>query len=118
MPKIAIVTDSTDYIPPDLVKKHNLTVTPQILIWGEESYLDGIDIQPNEFYARLESAKVMPTTSQVTPATMKSTSASPLTKATLYFNPIGPEPLERGTCSSAIVLKMANGQSLKIWEKE
>jgi len=73
MSKIAIVTDSTAYIPPDLVQKHNLTVAPQVLIWGEETYQDGVDIQPDEFYSRLRTAKVMPTTSQVSPATMKST---------------------------------------------
>ncbi len=73
MPKIAIVTDSTAYIPADLVQKHNITVTPQILIWGEETYRDGVDIQPDEFYARLKTAKVMPTTSQVSPATMQAT---------------------------------------------
>jgi DegV family protein with EDD domain len=73
MSKIAIVTDSTAYIPSDLVQKHNLTVTPQVLIWGEETFRDGVDIQPDEFYTRLKTAKVMPTTSQVTPITMKTT---------------------------------------------
>jgi len=72
MPKIAIVTDSTAYIPPDLVEKYNLTVAPQVLIWGEETYQDGVDIQPDEFYERLKTTKVMPTTSQVSIATMKS----------------------------------------------
>lgn len=73
MSKIAIVTDSTAYIPSDLIQKYNLTVTPQVLIWGEETFRDGVDIQPDEFYARLKTAKVMPTTSQVTPITMKTT---------------------------------------------
>jgi len=73
MSKIAIVTDSTAYIPPNLVQKYNLTVTPQVLIWGEETFRDGVDIQPDEFYARLKTDKVMPTTSQVSIATMKST---------------------------------------------
>lgn len=73
MSKIAIVTDSTAYIPADLIQKYNLTVTPQVLIWGEETFRDGVDIQPDEFYARLKTTKVMPTTSQVTPITMKTT---------------------------------------------
>lgn len=72
MSKIAIVTDSTAYIPSDLVEKHNLTVAPQVLIWGEETYQDGVDIQPDEFYARLKISKEMPTTSQVSITTMKS----------------------------------------------
>ncbi len=66
MSKVAIVTDSTAYIPQNLVEELNISVAPQILIWGEETYEDGIDIQPDEFYERLKTAKVMPTSSQVT----------------------------------------------------
>lgn len=73
MAKIAFVTDSTAYIPTDLVRKYNITVTPQILVWGEETFRDGVDIQPDEFYARLKTTKVMPTTSQVSVVTMQST---------------------------------------------
>jgi len=72
MSKIAIVTDSTAYIPSDIVKQYNLTVAPQVLIWGEETYQDGVDIQPDEFYERLKTTDVMPTTSQVSIPTMKS----------------------------------------------
>lgn len=66
MSNVAIVTDSTAYIPQDLVEKYNISVAPQVLIWGEETFEDGVDIQPDEFYNRLKSATVMPTTSQVT----------------------------------------------------
>jgi DegV family protein with EDD domain len=51
--------------------KHNITVAPQVLIWGEQTLNDGVDIQPNEFYARIKTAKVMPTTSQVAIVTMQ-----------------------------------------------
>lgn len=68
MPGIQIVTDSTGYIPPDLVRKYGIQVAPQVLIWGEETLRDGIDILPDAFYARLKTAKVMPTTSQATVA--------------------------------------------------
>jgi DegV family protein with EDD domain len=60
-------------LPAELIKKHNITVTPQILIWGEQQFLDGVDIQPSEFYTRLKTAKTMPSSSQVSPATMQST---------------------------------------------
>jgi DegV family protein with EDD domain len=73
MSKVAIVTDSTAYLPNDVVKKYSITVTPQILIWGDETFQDGVDIQPNEFYRKLATAKVMPTTSQVAIVTMKAT---------------------------------------------
>ena len=71
MSKVAIVTDSTAYLPNDILKKYSITVTPQILIWGDETFQDGVDIQPDEFYRKLETAKTMPTTSQVAIVTMK-----------------------------------------------
>jgi DegV family protein with EDD domain len=71
MSKVAVITDSTAYIPDALLKNYHITVTPQVLIWGEETFHDGVDILPNEFYKRLESAKVMPTTSQVPIVVMK-----------------------------------------------
>ncbi|MFO3797417.1 MAG: DegV family protein [Anaerolineales bacterium] len=73
MGKVAVVTDSTAYLPPDLVQKYGIAVTPQILIWGDETFRDGVDIQPEEFYQRLKTAKVMPTTSQVPVVTMQNT---------------------------------------------
>ncbi|HZD55999.1 MAG TPA: DegV family protein [Anaerolineales bacterium] len=67
MSKVAIVTDSTAVIPDDLVEQYNIRVAPQVLIWGEETLLDGVDIQPEDFYNRLLTDSVHPTTSQVTP---------------------------------------------------
>jgi len=64
--KVAIITDSTAYLPDDLVKKHNITILPLEVIWGDKVYKDGIDIRADEFYTRLQSAKIMPSTSQVT----------------------------------------------------
>lgn len=66
MSKVAVVTDSTAYLPKDLVEKYAMTVVPLTVIWGEETYRDDIDITPTQFYTRLETADVMPTTSQAT----------------------------------------------------
>ncbi len=65
MAQIAFVTDSTAYIPDSLARQHGISVVPQVLLWDGETFLDGVDIQPEEFYTRLKGAKVMPTTSQV-----------------------------------------------------
>lgn len=64
MTKVAIVTDSTATLPQDMIEKYSIQVANQIVIWGEETFKDGIDIQPNEFYHRLSESEVMPTTSQ------------------------------------------------------
>lgn len=67
MSKVAIITDSTAYIPDNILEELHINVVPQVLIWGEEEFMDGVDIKPDEFYQRLSKATVMPSTSQVTP---------------------------------------------------
>jgi DegV family protein with EDD domain len=64
MSKVAVVTDSTGYIPKDLIEQYEIPVAPLVVIWGEETLRDDIDIKPVEFYNRLKTAKVMPSTSQ------------------------------------------------------
>jgi len=71
MPKVMVVTDSTAYIPQDILFGLPIRVVPLQVIWGEEQFRDGVDISPSEFYERLNHAEVMPSTSQTTPATFK-----------------------------------------------
>ena len=66
MSKVAIITDSTAYLPDDYLREYNIHVLPLKVIWDEESFDDGVDMTPNEFYDRLEKSDVMPSTSQVT----------------------------------------------------
>ncbi|NPA92700.1 MAG: DegV family protein [Chloroflexi bacterium] len=61
---VALVTDSTAYIPQELTAQYDIRVAPQILVWGEETLRDGVDITPEAFYRRLETAKVLPTSTQ------------------------------------------------------
>ncbi|MCX6079270.1 MAG: DegV family protein [Chloroflexi bacterium] len=72
MSKVAIVTDSTAYIPKDIIDQYKITVVPLVLIWGEQTYEDGVSIQPDEFYQRLSTAKILPTTSQASIINMQS----------------------------------------------
>ena len=69
--KVAIVTDSTAYLPQEYLKQYNIAVTPLSVIWGEQVFIDGVDLPPGEFYKRLAASRVMPTTSKVMPATMQ-----------------------------------------------
>lgn len=71
--KVAIVTDSTAYLPKECTEQYRISVTPLSVIWGDEVYQDGVDITSGDFYMRLASSKLMPTTSQVTPAVMLQT---------------------------------------------
>jgi DegV family protein with EDD domain len=65
--KIALVTDSTCDIPPEWLEQYEIAVVPLTIVMDGQPLLDGVDIQPKEFYQRLESEKLRPTTSQPTP---------------------------------------------------
>jgi len=64
MKKVAIITDSTAYLPQDLVDDLGLHVVPLTLHWEDQTFRDGIDIRAEEFYERLSNANNIPTTSQ------------------------------------------------------
>ena len=67
MNKIKIVTDSTIDLPNDLVEKYNIEILPLLINFGEESYLDGVELTCNEMQDRIDRENVLPTTAQVTP---------------------------------------------------
>ena len=64
MTKVAIITDSTAAIPPDLAAALNITVVPLTVNWDGQTLRDGVDISYEDFYSRLTKSKTLPTTSQ------------------------------------------------------
>jgi len=70
MAKVALVTDSTSYIPKEVREKYPITVVPQVVIWEGVSYEDDVTMTTDQFYTRLRTAKVMPTTSQASVVNM------------------------------------------------
>jgi len=66
MKKVAIITDSSAYLPDDIVEALEIRVVPMTLHWEGESYRDGEDIRAEEFYDRLAKSDTLPTTSQTT----------------------------------------------------
>jgi DegV family protein with EDD domain len=62
--KIAIVTDSTAYLPERIMNHPDLFVIPIPVILDGKIYNEGIDIEADEYYALLNSSKEFPTTSQ------------------------------------------------------
>jgi DegV family protein with EDD domain len=61
---IALITDSTCDIPIEWRQQYELTVIPLTIVFGEQTYLDGVDLSARDFYSRLESNREYPTTSQ------------------------------------------------------
>ena len=59
---IAVVTDSTAYMPPELLEQYGIFVVPNVVNWGTQTYRDGVDIQSKAFFERLKTDPVRPTT--------------------------------------------------------
>jgi len=60
---VRIVTDSTCDLPPEVIAEHRISVVPLYINFGDRSYLDGVELSRDAFYARLPSADPPPTTS-------------------------------------------------------
>jgi len=63
----AIVLDSTADFPDAPERYANFRVVPLYVLFGSESFADYVEMSPGQFYERLQSSDVLPTTSQPTP---------------------------------------------------
>lgn len=64
--KIRIITDSAADLSQPC--RPEVTVLPMTLAFGEEQFLDGVDLTHRQFYEKLIEGDVLPTTSQINPA--------------------------------------------------
>ena len=64
---VKIVSDSTCDISRDMADQLGVTLVPAYVMFGQETFRQGIDINPSQFYARLQSLPQLPSTSQPAP---------------------------------------------------
>jgi DegV family protein with EDD domain len=65
MPRVAVVTDSTSYLPPDLIERHGIHVVPLYVVFGGDRTVPEIEITDyDSFFDELRSIEKLPTTSQ------------------------------------------------------
>src|SRR4029077_3052252 len=65
---VHLVCDSTADLDPAFRAAHTVRVVPLKVIFGERTFLDGVDMSAEQFYARLAAPGPFPRTSQPTPA--------------------------------------------------
>jgi len=61
---VRIVTDSTADLSPAIAKELDISVVPLNVHFGEVTYRDGIDLSAEEFFQKLVSSPILPTTTQ------------------------------------------------------
>jgi len=64
---VKIVTDSTSDIPEELVGRLGITVVPSYVIFGTESFRDGVELTREQFYEKLLLAREIPQTAAPPP---------------------------------------------------
>lgn len=65
---VRVVTDSCSDIAPQLARELGIIVVPQYVQFGNETYRDNIDLSTEEFYQKLKTSEIHPTTAMVSPA--------------------------------------------------
>ncbi|MFC1918536.1 DegV family protein [Chloroflexota bacterium] len=71
MPKVSIVTDSTNCLPAELIKEYDVRVVPYHIIMEGKDCRDQVDITPAEFWQRFSSLKELSTTGVPSPAELE-----------------------------------------------
>ncbi len=65
--RLAIVTDSTCDLPKEYFQEYDIHVVPVAIVFGSESYLDGVTIDHETFYHKVNTLGIVPKTSQPSP---------------------------------------------------
>ena len=63
---IRIIIDSTADVADRVLER--VSVVPLTVSFGDEEFLDGVDLSRDDFYRKLETGSVLPKTSQASPA--------------------------------------------------
>ncbi len=65
--RFRVVTDSTSDVPPAWRERYGIEVVPLRVLFGTESFRDGVDLSADQFFDRLRAASRLPTTSAPSP---------------------------------------------------
>lgn len=65
--RVRIVTDTTASLPPGYAAAHGLEPAPQVIIFGEKSFLEERELSSDEFVARLRASAILPKTAAPPP---------------------------------------------------
>src|SRR5574342_1056109 len=64
---VKIITDTTAGLPAEVVRRYHIPVIPQVIVFGTESYLEGVEIDNATFLQRLTSSRQLPKTAAPPP---------------------------------------------------
>jgi DegV family protein with EDD domain len=66
--RVRVVTDSTADIPAEMAARLGITIIPSYVVFGSETYRDGVELTRQQFYQKLAETSVIPKTAAPAPA--------------------------------------------------
>jgi DegV family protein with EDD domain len=101
---VRIVTDTTACVPESYAREHAVEVVPQVILFGEQSYLEDVEISAEEFIRRLKTCVELPKTAAPPPGEFVKAYARQLEAADAVIS-IHPSTEVSGTVRSALTAK-------------
>ncbi len=111
---IAIVTDSTSDIPPDMAAQYQIHVVPNLMVIAGKSYEDGRGISRDEFYRRLPGMKEIPTTATASAGTYEALYEDLLSKGAKHVVSIHAPAALSGIINAASAAANRFGERIKV----
>jgi len=65
---LKVIADSTCNLPQETLDEYDIRIAPIPIQFGDETFEEGVDIDRDQFYRKIEETGIMPTSSQPTPA--------------------------------------------------
>jgi DegV family protein with EDD domain len=100
---IGFVTDSTSDIPVDEAQKYEVEVVPAMIMFGGQSFRDGVDISRSDLYRRMATQRILPTTSSPNVGAFEQAFESMLTSGVQKILSLHPAASLSGIFNSACV---------------
>ena len=110
---VKIITDSTADFTAAEAAELGIDIVHLRTRFGDEEYIDGVEITPHQFYEKLVESDVLPTTSQPSPAEFEAAFASALEEADEVVAITISSALS-GTYQSAVIAAEAFGDRVRV----
>src|SRR5258706_12783285 len=102
MTRVRVMTDSTADLDPRLAAEHGVVIIPLSVSFGDDTYLDGVNLDSRVFFEKLAHGQTRPVTSQPSPDAFERAFRDALTQGATGIVLVNVSSKLSGTYSSAL----------------
>lgn len=113
---VRVVTDSITNVPDEYLQRLAIIEVPAVVNFGQESFLDKVELTQEEFYRRLASSDVLPTTAQPSPLAFSAAYQQAADEGATEIVTVTVTSKLSGTYSSALVASESSPIPVHVWD--